>query len=258
LYRGEIDRAIFEKRYVHKTGGIVWCQLSVGMVHNREGKPLYFVTYIQNITEQKNNEQLIAQSNQQLQTAAMEAIECLGYVVETRDPYTSGHQRRVADLAAAIAAELDLPESQIHAVRVAGTVHDIGKMSIPAEILSKPTVLTEFERTFVQQHAESGYQILSRIHFPWPVAEIVYQHHESIDGSGYPRKLTGDAIMLEAKILSVADVVEAMSTHRPYRPALGVDAALEEILRYAGIKYDIDAVNACVKLFMDKGYQLLP
>ncbi len=253
---GEIERAEFEKRYIHKNGHTVWCRLSAGIVRDNENRALYIVTYAQNITEQKRIEEEIEVRNNQLMTAAMETIECLGFVVETRDPYTSGHQRRVAGLAAAIAEDMGLSVNQISAIRIAGTVHDIGKMSIPAEILSKPTKLNEYEYNYIRQHAENGYQILNRIHFPWPIAEIVYQHHEHIDGSGYPRGLTGDQMTIEGKILCVADVVEAMSSHRPYRPALGIDRALDEIKQYSGSSYDAKVVSACIRLFVEQGYQL--
>ncbi len=255
---GSIQRASYEKRYIHKDGHTLWCQFSVGMVYDRENNPLYTVAYVQDITDQKRNEQMINESYRQLQTAAIEAIECLGFVVETRDPYTSGHQRRVADLAMEIAKEMNLEREQIDAVRIAGMVHDIGKMSIPAEILSKPTSLNKYERAFIEQHAESGFQILSRIHFPWPVAEIVYQHHERIDGSGYPLRLQGENMRIEAKILAVADVIEAMSTHRPYRAALGTKAALNEIIRYRGVQYDEAVVDACVRVFREKDYRFSP
>jgi PAS domain S-box-containing protein/putative nucleotidyltransferase with HDIG domain len=255
LIEGEIDKAGFEKIYVHKSGRLIWCLVSIGFVRNAEDEPLYAVTYIQDITEQKRNTLAIQASNLQLQTAATEAIECLGYVVETRDLYTSGHQKRVASLATAIATLLELGKEQINAVRIAGLVHDIGKMSIPAEILSKPTLLTPFERKYVEQHAESGYQILSRIQFPWPIAHIVHQHHERLDGSGYPRKLKSEDIMIEAKILAVADVVEAMMSHRPYRAALGIEAAIDEITRYRGVKFDSSVVDACIALFREHKFE---
>ena len=174
--------------------------------------------------------------------------------METRDPYTAGHQRRVADLAQAIATEMKLAENQRDGLRMAGTIHDLGKVSIPAEILSKPTKLTEIEYQLIQAHPQTGYDILKGIEFPWPVAEMVLQHHERMNGSGYPQGLKGEEISTEAQILMVADVVEAMASYRPYRPALGVDAALEEIEKNKGILYDSRVVEVCLGLFREKGF----
>jgi putative nucleotidyltransferase with HDIG domain len=187
--------------------------------------------------------------NARLSQSFKDAISALSFAIEMRDPYTSGHQVRVAKLATAIAIEMNLSEDIIEGILIAGTIHDIGKLSIPAELLSKPGKLTDLELMMIKTHPESGYSILSKIDFPWPVAEIVYQHHERIDGSGYPRNLKADEILIEAKILCVSDVVEAMSSHRPYRPALGIDKALNEILINKGIIYDLDVVDAAVKVF---------
>ena len=177
--------------------------------------------------------------------------------VEIRDPYTAGHQNRAADLARAIATELGLPQIRIDGIRMAGSIHDIGKLSVPAEILSNPTELTELEFSMIKEHAHKGYKMLKDVVSPWPLAEIVYQHHERMDGSGYPRRLKGEEIFIEARILAVADVVESMASHRPYRPALGLDAALHEIENNKGTIYDADAVDACLRLFREKGYQLV-
>ncbi len=176
--------------------------------------------------------------------------------VETRDPYTAGHQVRSADLARAIATEMGLPREKIEGIRMAGSIHDIGKLSIPAEILSKPTKLSEIEFSLIKEHSRSGYEILKDVESPWPLAEIVYQHHERMDGSGYPRNLKGDEIIMEARIMAVADVVESMASHRPYRPAQGIDAALEEIEKNKGTFYDIAVADACLRLFREKDYQL--
>jgi putative nucleotidyltransferase with HDIG domain len=181
-------------------------------------------------------------------------IQTLGLTTETRDPYTAGHQRRVAELACAIAEELHVEEQSVRGIRAAGLIHDIGKLSIPAEILSKPSTLTPLELGLVKAHAQTGYDILKGIVFPWPVAEMVLQHHERLDGSGYPQGLTGDAIVLGARILAVADVVEAMASHRPYRAALGIDKALEEIARGAGTVYDDQVASACLRLFAEKRF----
>jgi HD-GYP domain-containing protein (c-di-GMP phosphodiesterase class II) len=176
--------------------------------------------------------------------------------VETRDPYTSGHQIRSAALACAIAIEMGLPQDKIDGIRMAGSIHDIGKLSIPAEILSKPTKLSEIEFALIKEHARKGHEMLKDVESPWPLAEIVHQHHERMDGSGYPRNLKGDDILLEARILAVADVVEAMASHRPYRPGLGIDAALNEIEKNSGTVYDNAVADACLRLFREKSFKL--
>ncbi|MBW6486433.1 MAG: HD-GYP domain-containing protein [Syntrophobacterales bacterium] len=180
-------------------------------------------------------------------------IQVMVSAVEARDPYTAGHQIRSADLARAIATEMGLPEEKIQGIRMAGSIHDIGKISIPAEILSKPTKLTDIEFAMIKEHAQRGFELLKDVESPWPLAEIVLQHHERMDGSGYPGKLKGEEILIEARILSVADVVEAMASHRPYRPALGIDAALAEIENNRGIFYDNAVADACLRLFRVKG-----
>jgi putative nucleotidyltransferase with HDIG domain len=172
-----------------------------------------------------------------------------------RDPYTAGHQQRVTQLAVAIATEMGLPTEQIDGIRVIGTLHDVGKICIPAEILSKPGKLTKVEFTIIKIHSQAGYNILKTVEFPWPVAKIVLQHHERMNGSGYPKGLRGEDILLESRILAVADVVEAMSSHRPYRPALGTHKALEEIEQNSGVLYDADVADACLRLFREKGFQ---
>jgi putative nucleotidyltransferase with HDIG domain len=182
------------------------------------------------------------------------AIEAIGRVTEARDPYTAGHQRRVTALSVAVALRLGLTDAQIEATRVAGLLHDIGKLSIPAEILAKPSTLSVLEMSLMKTHPQSAYEVLRTIDFPWPVADIVLQHHERMDGSGYPLGLKGDAISAEARILAVADIVEAMSSHRPYRAALGIDAALAEIERGRGELYDAAAVDVCLTLFRVEGF----
>ena len=176
--------------------------------------------------------------------------------VETRDPYTAGHQTRSADLSRAIATEMGLSKEKIDGIRMAGSIHDIGKLSIPAEILSRPSKLSELEFSLVKEHAQRGYEILKKVESPWPLAEMVYQHHERMDGSGYPRNLKGEEILMEARILAVADVVEAMASHRPYRPALGMQAALEEIAKNRDTLYDPEVVAACLRLINGKGFKL--
>jgi PAS domain S-box-containing protein/putative nucleotidyltransferase with HDIG domain len=207
------------------------------------------------ITERKKAEESLRQSVDQLRSTMKAAINSLSSAIEMRDPYTSGHQEQVTKLAAAIAREMGLSEDEVEAIQVAGIVHDIGKLSIPAEILSKPARLTEIEYSLVKTHPEVGYTILSKIDFPWPIAKIVRQHHERIDGTGYPNGLSGPDLLIEAKILGVADVVEAMSSHRPYRPSLGIEEALKEISEKSGTLYDPDVVKACLKLFADKKFK---
>jgi len=183
-------------------------------------------------------------------------IQVMVSAVEARDPYTAGHQIRSANLACAIAEEMELPQETIDGIRLAGSIHDIGKLSIPAEILTKPTKLTKLEYSLIKEHSSSGNEMLRDVESQWPLAEIVFQHHERMDGSGYPRQLKGDEILIEARILAVSDVVESMASHRPYRPSLGIEAALEEIEKNKGILYDNAVADACLRLFRDKKYQL--
>ena len=192
---------------------------------------------------------------EQLQNSLEDTVRAIATIVEMRDPYTAGHQARVADLAAAIARQMGLPDEQVHGIHLAGVLHDLGKIRIPAEILSKPGRLSDIERNLIMVHPQAGYDILQGINFPWPIAQMVLQHHERQDGSGYPQGLKGDQIIIGACILSVADVVEAISAHRPYRPGLGVEAALEEITRQRGVYYDSQIVDACMALFREKGYR---
>ena len=178
--------------------------------------------------------------------------------VESRDLYTSGHQKRVSDLACAIATEMALSIDQIEAIYMAGILHDIGKITVPAEILSKPGRLSEHEFGLIKSHPQVAYDILKGIKFPWPLAQIVLQHHERMDGSGYPLGLAGENILLEARILAVADTVEAMASHRPYRAALGIEAALEIIGRNKKVLYDHRVVDACIRVFDEKGFKFNP
>ena len=190
----------------------------------------------------------------QLKDSLEDTVRAMAGLVEMRDPYTAGHQARVADLAAAIAKQMGLPEEQVHAIHLAGTVHDLGKIKIPAEILSKPGKITDLEFGLIKVHPQAGYDILKGINFPWPIALMVLQHHERFDGSGYPQGLKGEAILLEARILAVADMVEAMSSHRPYRPGLGIEIALAEITKQRGIYFDPQVVDACLALFCEQHY----
>jgi PAS domain S-box-containing protein/putative nucleotidyltransferase with HDIG domain len=204
------------------------------------------------ITERKQAEQELLQSHNKLLKTMEDTIYTIGKITETRDPYTAGHQKSVSQIAVFIAQEMKLPKDKIEGIRIASLVHDIGKISIPAEILNKPTKLSEIEYSLIKDHSQVGYDVLKSIDFAYPIARIVLQHHERLDGSGYPQGLKGDEIILEARIIGVADVVEAMSSHRPYRPALGIDATLEEISKNKGILYDPEVVDACIKLFKEK------
>ncbi len=209
----------------------------------------------QDISKRESAEAEVQSTLFKLRSAMGGIIQAMALTVERRDPYTAGHQRRVADLARAMAAEMGLSNQQIDGIRMAGLIHDLGKICVPAEILSKPGQLTEIEHTLIRDHPQVGYDILKEIEFPWPLAEIVLQHHERMDGSGYPAGLTAEQIIIEARTLSVADVVEAMASHRPYRPTLGGEMALEEISKNRGTLYDSDVVDACVKILKEKYFQ---
>lgn len=207
---------------------------------------------------QAEHERLVVEQLEQaaqLRQSLLASIQVLGSVLELRDPYTAGHQRRVAQLAGAIARELGLPAQRIEGLELAASIHDLGKIQAPAEILNKPGRLTPVELDLIRLHAQAGHDIIKDIQFPWPIARMVLEHHERLDGSGYPRGLRGEEILLESRILTIADVVEAMMSHRPYRPGLGLEAALAEIRERRGIRYDPDAVDACVRLFREGRFE---
>jgi len=205
-------------------------------------------------TQRMRAEQELKQSLEKLKRALEQTVHALGSIIEARDRYTAGHQRRVTQLACATAEEMGLSDEQIDGIRVAGSLHDIGKIHVPTDILSKPGPLLEIEMDLIKVHPKVAHEILKEIEFPWPVAQIVLQHHERMDGSGYPQGLSGEHLLLEARILAVADVVEAISSHRPYRPAIGTDKAMEEISRQKGTLYDSHVVDACVKPFINKTF----
>ncbi|MGD0280116.1 MAG: PAS domain S-box protein [Smithella sp.] len=211
---------------------------------------------LQDVTEHKQMNAELQHTLDSLRKAFGTTIQVMISAIEMRDPYTAGHQKRCADIARAIATEMGFAQEKIDGIRMVGTIHDIGKLSIPAEILTKPTKLTRIEFSLIKEHSVSGYEMLKDIESPWPLAEIIYQHHERMNGTGYPRKLKGNEILIEARIMAVADVVEAMSSHRPYRAALGIEAALEEIEKNKGTLYDNTVVDACLRLFRGKGYKL--
>ena len=197
----------------------------------------------------------LEQSFQNLKKVMDSTIQAIAMTVEKRDPYTSGHQMRVAALTRTIAETLELPKDQIEGAYMAASIHDIGKISLPAEILTKPIQLTEIEISLIQAHSEAGYDILKGIEFPWSIADIIIQHHERMDGSGYPQGLAGDNILIEARIIGVADVVETMSSHRPYRPSMGIEKALAEVTQNSGTLYDAEVVTACLNIFSKKNFE---
>ncbi len=223
---------------------------------DEDGQPAVVVKIYKDITERRLAEKELRDSMRMLRRNLAGTIQAIARTVETRDAYTAGHQKRTTEIARAIAFEMGLPKEVIDCIRMAGVIHDLGKISVPAEILSKPGKISSSEFSLIKQHPQTGYEILKGIDFNWPVADIVLQHHERLDGSGYPYNLQKDEILLEARIIGVADVIEAMASHRPYRPALGLDDAFEEITTNRGISYDADVVDASIDLFTKKGFQL--
>jgi PAS domain S-box-containing protein/putative nucleotidyltransferase with HDIG domain len=243
----------FEFRGVKKDGSVIFVEASVTKTVYH-GEQVLFV-FSRDITSRKKAEEELAGTAEKLRKSLAGTLQAMAHTVEIRDPYTAGHEKRVSALARSIAQEMDLSKEVANTIRMAGSIHDIGKMSVPAEILSKPTRLLDLEMNLIKIHSQAGYDILKDSQLPYPVAEIVLQHHERLDGSGYPQGLKGDQILLEAQIMAVADTVEAMASHRPYRPALGIDAALEEIEKNKGILYNVAAVEACLRLFKEKGFE---
>jgi putative nucleotidyltransferase with HDIG domain/PAS domain S-box-containing protein len=216
-------------------------------------KPGYFVALFDDITERRQTLEDLLSSSDRLRRTVEGAVEAMGSMIAARDPYTAGHEKRVAELAVVIAAEMGRDEATIDGLRLAGLVHDVGKLTIPAEILNKPSLLSPIEFELIKGHSAAAYEILKSIEFDYPIADIVVQHHERLDGSGYPAGLKGDEILPEARILAIADVVEAMASHRPYRAALGVEAALAEVRAGAGTRYEAAAVAACERVF-ERGF----
>lgn len=249
---GEEATPLYEGRLLCKDGSIRDVEIAVGVIRI-EGKRAE-MGYVRDITFRKRAQEEIKRTVERLKKRLEETVSALASIAEKRDPYTAGHQQRVAELAGAIATEMGLEEDQVEGTVVAATLHDIGKIYEPSEILSKPDVLTDIEFLMMKVHPEIGYDILKNIDFPWPVARIVRQHHERIDGTGYPDGLKGKDILIEARIIAVADVVEAMASHRPYRSALGIETALREIRTKAGVVYDRDVVHACLMLFKKRGF----
>jgi PAS domain S-box-containing protein len=254
------QKAIFSSKTLvvkvyKKDRSIVPVEARLSFLRDEKGAPIGILGVARDISERQKAEQDLIKSYQKLQRALESSVNSMAIIGEMRDPYTAGHQRRVMGLAVAIARQMKMSEEMISAIRIASIVHDIGKISVPAEILSKPGKLNEMEFNIIKSHPKMGYDILSTIEFLYPIAEIVYQHHERMDGSGYPRGLRGNEIIIEARVLMVADVVEAMASHRPYREALGIDKALAEIKSNKGILYDEHVVDACVFLFEKRGFK---
>ena len=247
------DRSTNEN--VTKDGRTIFCEWYNTPLIDGHGRVVGVASLAQEVTERKLAEEALRKGLDKLRTTLKASIDSLASAIEMRDPYTAGHQERVTRLARAIGEEMGLDGERLEAIEIAGAIHDIGKLYVPAEILSKPTKLTEIEYALIKMHAQAGFTILSKIDFPWPIADIVHQHHEYLNGSGYPQGLHGKDILLESKILCVADVVEAMSSHRPYRPALGIQAALDEISQKRGLLYDREVVDACSRLFREKKFK---
>jgi PAS domain S-box-containing protein/putative nucleotidyltransferase with HDIG domain len=245
-------------RHRHKSGEYRWQNSRGQAVFDESGKPIKMVGCIADITERKLDEEKLKKSYESLKKTLNDAINTMVKIVEMRDPYTAGHQRKVADLAIAIAREMKLEDTRIDQLRMAAVTHDIGKMYIPSDILSKPGRLSDIEFDLVKTHSQHGYDIVKSMDFPCAVANAVLQHHERLDGSGYPNNLKGEDTLLEAKILAVADVIEAMASHRPYRPALGIDEALEEISKNRGRLYDPDVADTCLELFNSGRFEFKP
>jgi putative nucleotidyltransferase with HDIG domain len=238
-----------------RANGTIWVELRTNAL-TWDGRPAVLAS-LHDVTERRQHEAELRENLLRQGRTMMSIVSAMSRLVAARDPYTAGHENRVGHLASAIGAELGLDESRCEGLRMAGYLHDIGKIAVPTEILVKPTRLHPAEMDMVRGHAREGYQILRDIDFPWPVAQVALQHHERLDGSGYPDGLKGNDISIEARIVAVADVVESMSSHRPYRPGLGLPAALDEIENGAGAVYDEKMVKACLRLFRVKGYELV-
>lgn len=256
LHAGDVDACHVEMRCLHADGQSRWIEVAGSMIGN--GQERVLAVLAQDVTRRHLAETRLLESEawDRFESGMQSTLRVVAHMVEMRDPYTSGHERRVGVIACDIAREMGWDDSRCSHMELIGLVHDIGKIAIPVEILSKPSHLTELEYALIKTHAERGHAILNTVAFPLPIAEIVYQHHERMDGSGYPRGLRGNQILPEARVLAVADVLESMSSHRPYRPALGVQAALTELCAHSGTKFDANVVSAMLRLITEQNYQL--
>ena len=237
-----------------KDGSRVWVDTTATVIRDPTGHAVQFLGVLRDATERKRAEEQVQQTIKKLEKTLEGTIQAIRTMVDTRDRYTAGHQQRVTELSCAIGEAMGLPSKQIEAIHIAGLLHDIGKIVLPTEILTKPGRLNEIEFAMIKAHSRVGHDILKSVEFPWPIAKMVLQHHERVNGTGYPDGVRGEGILLEARILAVADVVEAMSSHRPYRAALGLDKALEEITQNSGVLYDPRVVDACVRVFTEGGF----
>jgi PAS domain S-box-containing protein/putative nucleotidyltransferase with HDIG domain len=245
----------YEVKFAKKNGTVMYCLLNSTLRIADDGSVLGYQGFIRDITEKKLSEEKLKASRELLEKTLDGAVNAIATMAELRDPYTAGHQRRVAKLATAIAQEMGFEKSRCETIRIAATLHDIGKMHIPAEILSKPGRLSVMEMNMIRTHPQVTREILKSLDLPWPICQIVLQHHERMNGTGYPNNLSGENISIEARILAVSDVVEAMASHRPYRPSLGIEKALAEIENNKGSLYDSTVVDICLKLFRENHFQ---
>ena len=244
----------FRCRLRRCSGETFWASLSIRRVTDERGELRYYEGSMEDVTERIVAEERLQDALERLRRSFDDLVMAFSKVVEVKDPYTAGHQRRVAQLAEALAREMGFSEEKVREVYIAGLLHDIGKIAVPGEILNKPTRLDPPERAIVEEHPRKGYDVVSSVELLAPLAKVILEHHERMDGSGYPRGLRGEEILIEARILAVADVVEAMAHHRPYRPPLGIEEALREIVAQRGILYDQEVVDACVCLFREKRF----
>lgn len=248
IIKREIDSFELEKRYIRKDGNVIWAKLYVSAIFNEKDEVEYFVGMVKDITEEKRLRDELNESHEKLKKSLDNILTLTTKIIEMKDPYTAGHQKKVMLIATKIAEKLKLPLDKIESIRIASYVHDVGKIVVPFEILNKGGRLTESEMSIVKEHSKAGYEILKNIEFPYPIAEIVYQHHERLNGSGYPRGLKDGEIMLEARIVAVADVFEAMTSHRPYRPKYPKEEVLKELKEKSGILYDENVVNTLIDI----------